>query len=158
MSHCVLPALALAAFSATAHAQANRAPTLAEAVRAGFTESSNRLLQAAEAIPEAQYDFKPAPTVRSIRQLISHIADGNNWYCAHAAGRNAQWSDSTEQANLPKAQVIARLRSSIAACNALPANAPRLDQLMANVGHNEHHYGNLVTTMRVAGLVPPQNN
>lgn len=151
------PLLALAAFSGSAQAQANRTPSLAEALRAGFTESSNRLLQAAQAIPEAQYDFKPAPTVRSLRQLIAHITDGNNYYCAAASGRQVQWSDSTETGNLSKAQVIARLRASIQACNAVPANAPRQDQFMANLLHIEHHYGNLVTTMRVAGLTPPQN-
>ena len=132
-------------------------PSLAQAMRAGFTESANRLVQAAEGIPEAQYDFKPAPTVRSLRQLVAHMADGNNYYCAQAAGRNVQWSDSTETANLPKAQLIARLRASIAACTAVPAGAPRQEQFMANLMHIEHHYGNLVTTMRVAGLTPPQN-
>ena len=158
MSRVTLPALALAVFASTAHAQGNRPPSLADALRAGFTESTNRLVQAAEAIPESQYDFKPAATVRSVRQLIAHIADGNNWYCAQAAGRNVQWSDSLEQANLPKAQVISRLRASIQACQAVPASAPRQDQLLANVAHVEHHYGNLVTTMRVAGLTPPSNN
>lgn len=158
MTPMTLPAAALLALTTSLGAQGNqRAPSLAEGMRAGFTESTNRLLAAAEGIPEAQLDSKPAPTVRSLRQLIAHIADGNNYYCAHAAGRNNQWSDSTETANLPKAQLIARLRASISACNAVPATAPRQDQFMANLLHIEHHYGNLVTSMRVAGLTPPNN-
>lgn len=153
-----LPAALLAlTTSLAAQNQQRQPPSLAEAMRAGFTESTNRLLQAAQSIPDAQLDFKPAPTVRSIRQLIAHIADGNNWFCAHANGRDVQWSDSTEAANLPKAQLIARLRASINACNAVPASAPRQDQFMANLMHIEHHYGNLVTTMRAAGLTPPSN-
>ena len=155
----VLPAALLLALTSSlaAQNQAQRPPSLADAMRAGFTESANRLLQAAEAVPESQYDFKPTPAVRSIRQLIAHIADGNNWFCAQATGRSVEWSDSTEAANLPKAQVIARLRASVSACTAVPATAPRLDQWMANLMHVEHHYGNLVTTMRVAGLTPPRN-
>ena len=159
MARLALPAALLLALTPSLHAQnqPRNPPSLAEAMRAGFTESTNRLLQAAQAIPEAQLDFKPVATVRSIRQLIAHIADGNNWYCAQAAGRNVQWSDSTETANLPKAQLIARLRASINACNAVPASAARQDQWLANLMHVEHHYGNLVTTMRAAGLTPPNN-
>lgn len=160
MARLILPAALLLAITSPLLAQGEprQPPSLAEAMRGGFTQATNRLLQAAEGIPETQYDFKPAPTVRSIRQLIAHIADGSNYYCARAAGRNIEWTDAVETANLPKAQLLARVRASNDVCNAVPASAAGQHHYLVNLIHVENHYGNLVTTMRVAGLTPPQNN
>jgi uncharacterized damage-inducible protein DinB len=36
-------------------------------------------------------------------------------------------------------------------------NQPRLSVLSFNVAHNFEHYGNIVTYMRIKGLVPPSS-
>jgi uncharacterized damage-inducible protein DinB len=154
----VITALAAACASAPAIAQRPQAaPDLAAGIRAGFEELSGFVMRTAELVPEAQLDYRPVATVRTVRQMLAHIADGNNYYCGRARGRNTEWSDALETGNLSRAQLIERLRESVAACVAAHAGAARPDQLLANLGHVAQHYGNLVTYLRMLGLTPPSS-
>jgi uncharacterized damage-inducible protein DinB len=44
-----------------------------------------------------------------------------------------------------------------AAARPAPAPSPRLRLLLVNVTHDQEHYGNLVTYLRLKGLVPPSS-
>ena len=44
------------------------------------------LADAAEAMTEADYAFRPTPAVRTFAQLVGHIAAANIFFCAQAAG------------------------------------------------------------------------
>jgi len=48
----------------------------AKEMAAGFRTVRNNTIQIAEDIPESQYDFRAAPDIKSVRQLLSHIAVG----------------------------------------------------------------------------------
>jgi hypothetical protein len=37
------------------------------------------------------------------------------------------------------------------------AGTGNIEQLMANVGHTNLHYGNLITYIRMLGMVPPSS-
>jgi hypothetical protein len=95
--------------------------------------------------------------VRTFAQLIGHIADSHRWYCANAAGRNTEWSDATEKGSSDKAALAQKLKESIDACNAVYAGTGRTKDLMANIAHTSLHYGNIITYMRMMGLVPPSS-
>ncbi len=142
------------------HAQAPAPGASAiEVVRFGYAEVTGFIVRAAEMVPEAQYGYRPTSSVRTLGQLIGHIADGNTYYCGRATGANPQWAETMGLSNATRAELIAALRASIAACTAAhsAANASRINHLLANFGHVNHHYGNIVTYLRMLGLTPPSS-
>jgi len=137
--------------------QSTGANDAAAAVRHGFGEVSGWVTKAADLVPADKYTYRPAQSVRTFGQLIAHIADSHNFYCARAAGNNVQWSDAIEKGSTDKATVVAKLKQSLDACNAAYGSASQVGPLMANVAHTSLHYGNIVTYMRMLGLVPPSS-
>jgi uncharacterized damage-inducible protein DinB len=129
----------------------------ATALRYGFGEVSGWLTKAADLVPADKYSFRPTSSVRTFGQLVAHIADAQNYYCARAAGPNAQWSDAVEKGDTDKATLVQKLKQSIDACNAVYGGTGQAGALLANVAHTNLHYGNIITYMRMLGLAPPSN-
>ena len=127
------------------------------ALRAGFDEVSGWIAKSAELVPAEKYSYRPTPAVRTYGQLIAHVADGQNYYCARASGRQVQWSDAIEKGSSDKAVVIEKLKQSIAACAAVYGSGGERGQMMANIAHSNLHYGNIITYIRMLGLVPPSS-
>ncbi len=129
------------------------------------------VVEAAEAVPESEYSFKPTPEVRSFGEIIGHIADTQNFFCAAAAGSNPQYADTLEKTAKTKAELVKGLKDSVTKCDDVygktdAANALSLVKtgkndslrgmiLLDNVAHDNEHYGNIVTYMRLKGHVPP---
>jgi len=139
-----------------AGAQPSGGTDTAAALRSGFDEVSGWVTKAAEMVPADKYTYRPAPTVRTFGQLIAHVADAHNYFCARAAGRNVQWSDATEKGSADKATLAQKLKASIDACNAVYGTS-QAPPLMSNIAHTSLHYGNIITYMRMLGLVPPSS-
>src|SRR6266513_6475349 len=99
----LLPASALAQTPAPA---APASPSTA-AVKTQFGMIKGVLARTAAKVPEELYAFKATPEVRSIGQIIGHIADSQFSICAAAAGEKAPQSDIektiTTKAQLSKA-------------------------------------------------------
>jgi len=129
----------------------------AAAVRFGFNEVSGWVTKAADLVPADKYAYKPVGTVRSYGQLVAHVADAYGYYCGQAAGRDMKWSDANEKGKTDKATVTTKLKQALDACNAVYAGAGKFPPLMANVAHTNLHYGNIITYMRMMGLVPPSS-
>ena len=130
--------------------------TAAMVGKTGFAELSGWILKAAEIVPADKYSYKPAPTVRTFGELLGHIADGSNYFCGRAAGKKVQWSDANAQGNTGKATVVPKLKEALDACSAGHGTG-HLGMLIQNFGHSNLHYGNMVTYMRMLGLVPPSS-
>ena len=130
---------------------------VAAALRQSFNQVSGWVTKAADLVPADKYNYRPAPSVRTFGQLIGHIADSYNYNCAIAAGRNVQWSDATERGSTDKATLVQKLKQASAACNALYGGSGQAGALIENIGHTNLHYGNIITYMRLLGLVPPSN-
>ena len=128
-------------------------------------------VRAAEKMPEENYAFKPSPDVRSFGQLVAHAADANFMFAQLAAGE-AMTPRDIEKTKTGKADLVAALKESFAACDrafakndADLAPALKLFGVETNrfaavglmVGHNWEHYGNMVTYMRIKGIVPPSS-
>ena len=126
------------------------------AVAKQFAQVSSWILKAAELVPADKYAYRPVGTVRTFGQLIGHIADSHNYECGRAAGRKVEWSDTIEKATTDKATVIPKLKQSIETCTAAQ-NTGQIAPLVANVAHSNLHYGNVVTYLRLLGLVPPSS-
>ena len=149
-----LVAIALTASAASAQAPpANETRTL---LHGGLREVDTWVTKAAEMVPADRWSYRPVATVRTFGALVAHIADGMNWYCANASGKKTEWSDPVEKGATDKATVSAALKAAIANCHAV-TNTGQLKELMANIGHTNLHYGNMVTYMRMMGLSPPSS-
>lgn len=132
----------------------------------------NYIARAAEKMPEENYAFKPVPEVRSYGQLIGHIADAQFMLCAAASGEKRAPA-GIEKTKTTKSDLIAALKESNEYCDGVyngmtdakavemvkgrGGERPRLGILNMNTSHSNEHYGNIVTYLRIKGLVPPSS-
>jgi len=130
------------------------------------------LARSAEKMPEENYSFKPVDTVRSYGQIVGHLADAQYLFCSMALGEKNPGLD-IEHTKTSKADLIAALNTALAYCDKaydtmtdasavqtiklFGNDAPRLSALTVNNMHDMEHYGNLVTYMRIKGIVPPSS-
>jgi uncharacterized damage-inducible protein DinB len=132
---------------------------------------SSSVVRAAEKMPEENYSFKPTPDVRSFGQLVGHVADANYMFCSKAAGEDSPNKGSIEKTKTSKADLVAAVKDAVAYCtqsfdSMTDAKGSEMIQLFSfhlakltilslNTAHTNEHYGNMVTYMRLKGIVPP---
>jgi uncharacterized damage-inducible protein DinB len=129
----------------------------AAALRKSFADVSAWVTKAADLVPADKYTYQPTKTVRTFGQLIAHVADSYNYYCAVAAGRTVEWSDPIEKGKTDKATVVPKLKQALDACTAAYAGTAQTGAAIENVAHTNLHYGNLITYLRMMGMVPPSS-
>ena len=130
----------------------------AAALKQGFDEVSGWLLKAADMVPPDKYSYRPVATVRTYGELMGHVADGYNYFCGRAAGKKIEWSDAVSKGKTDKATIVAALKAATNGCAAAHTGAGAgLPPLIQNFGHTSLHYGNVITYMRMLGLVPPSS-
>jgi uncharacterized damage-inducible protein DinB len=141
----------------------------------------NYVTRTALKIPAEQYAFRPTPEVRSIAQLIAHLADSNYRLCSVLAGQDPPIDAGIEREARTKADLTKVLDESFVYCDRqyaamtdsngaslvkfdaggegarVPLQMPRLTVLAFHTAHAYEHYGNLVTYMRLRGIVPPSS-
>ena len=122
-----------------------------------FEEVTGWVTKGADQVPADKYGFQPNASVRTFGQLVAHIADGNNYYCAQAAGQKIEWSDAVEKTTTDKAAILQKLKASFALCAAQHAKNSTAGPLLSNYGHLNLHYGNMITYLRLMGMVPPSS-
>jgi uncharacterized damage-inducible protein DinB len=154
----LLCAVAIAIVGPDVSAQTPKDPDPAAVLKQGFGEVSGWLLKAAELVPPDKYSYRPTTTVRTYGEMLGHVADGYNYFCGRASGRKVEWSDATAQGKTDKATIVAALKSATSACAAAhDGEGGRSPLLLQNFGHASLHYGNVVTYVRMLGLVPPSS-
>ncbi len=130
------------------------------------------VVAAAQKMPEENYSFKPAPDVRTFGQLVGHVADGQYEFCS-AVSSDPPPGKSIESTKTTKSDLVAALNEAVAYCNKAfagmtDAEGAKMTKLMGfklakmsllslNTAHSDEHYGNMVTYMRIKGLVPPSS-
>jgi uncharacterized damage-inducible protein DinB len=154
----------------------------ANPLSAGATRSygiiKNYLLKTTAKVPEQHYSFKPAPEVRSFGEIVGHLADANYGICAVAAGEKPpaggfEPATSIEKTKKTKTDLDKALADSFEYCDKVhgamtdtagaatvkffTGEMPKLSILEFNTHHEFEHYGNLVTYMRMKGIVPPSS-
>ena len=159
----------LAAQAAPAAAPPNASVT---AVRSMWEMMTDYVTRSAEMMPEDKYAYRPTPDVRSFGEVIGHVAGAQTMICAVALGETPPAEDAVEKAAMTKAALVEALRASTAYCgkafsqtdadSRTPAklfgqDVTRFHALVLNAMHNGEHYGNLVTYLRINGMVPPSS-
>jgi uncharacterized damage-inducible protein DinB len=131
---------------------------------------SNAVIGAAQKMPEENYSFKPTPEVRSFGQLVGHVADASYMFCSLTLGE-ANPAKGIEKTKTSKADLVAALKDAVAYCNKafdsmtdvkgtemakfMNFEMAKLTMLSLNTAHTDEHYGNMVTYLRIKGIVPP---
>jgi uncharacterized damage-inducible protein DinB len=141
-------------------------------VKNTYNAVKDLILRSAEKMPEDQYGYRPTAEVRTYAALLGHIADASYTMCAAAKGEPRP-EIKVEKTRSAKAELVAALKEAYAFCDAAysalndeNASEPvklfgrersRAGWLNFNLAHTYEHYGNLVTYMRMKGLVPPSS-
>jgi uncharacterized damage-inducible protein DinB len=131
---------------------------------------SAAVIGAAEKMPEENYSFKPTPEVRSFGQLVGHVADANYMFCSQASGEASPMKD-IEKTKTSKADLVAAIKGAVAYCNQafdtmtdakgsqmmkfMNFDIAKITMFSLNTAHTDEHYGNMVTYLRLKGIVPP---
>lgn len=142
--------------------------TMSEKGFYGFV--SGAVISAAQKMPEENYSFKPTPEVRSFGQIVGHVADASYNFCSQVSGE-ANPATDIEKTKTSKADLVAAVKDAQAYCFKTYANMTdakgsemmkifgyqmaKLTVLTINTAHTDEHYGNMVTYMRLKGIVPP---
>ena len=131
---------------------------------------SNAVIGAAQKMPEENYSFKPTPDVRNFGQLVGHVADASYMFCSQALGEPNPMKD-IEKTKASKADLVAAVKDAVAYCNKafdsmtdakgsqmvklFNFDMAKLTLFSLNTAHTDEHYGNMVTYLRLKGIVPP---
>lgn len=164
----------LAAAPAAAQGQQSSADPLTGALKRQFDGVARNNKEAAEKMPEDKYSYQATKEVRTFGGFVGHIANAQFATCARAKG-----VDNPNKEDFEKVTGKAALVKAITASNEFCASVfnaandkwmletitqgqapnqmqvPRAAILSANTSHVNEHYGNIVTYMRLNGLVPP---
>jgi uncharacterized damage-inducible protein DinB len=154
----VVSCLLLSAASSFAQTAPDKTPDVATEMRNGFNEVNDWVMKAADMVPADKYSYRPVDTVRTFGQLIAHITDSYNFFCAHGVGNKVEWTTPVEKGATDKDTLLPKLKEAVGKCNAAYSSGnAQLRPLFTNVGHTSLHYGNIITYMRMMGLKPPSS-
>lgn len=137
-----------------------------------WNQVSKYLARSAAMVPESSYSYKPVQTVRSFGQLVAHVAGSQMMFCGAVLGDKIPAEDDFEKRTMSKAELVKALDESNTYCArayAVPGvqlvgpidmfgqHWTKGGLLILNATHDSEHYGNVVTYMRMLGMVPPSS-
>lgn len=139
-------------------------------LKQAYTGIKTNILKLAEKVPEDSYSFKATADVRTIGQLLGHIADAQTRTCSAVL---SEAKPATAGSKTSKADLVAALKDSVALCDSAfdaltDANAAdmikigqrqrtRYNTLVGVVTHDNEEYGYLAVYLRLKGIVPPSS-
>jgi uncharacterized damage-inducible protein DinB len=170
LSVAVLP------LSGQAPAQPRPPQTFPAYLQGQYATLTRNITGSVDRMPAEHFAFKPVPEVMSYAELLTHIVETQYGYCGTVKGAANPWASLNFKVT-DKAAVGQLVKDSFAYCddafaavtneNALEmltrGSAPnqrqlaRVNQLTQLIVHGNEHYGNLVTYMRIKGIVPPSS-
>ncbi len=142
-------------------------------VRSSWNSVKRFVVSSAEKMPEKDYAFRPTPEVRSFGELVGHLANEHYLLCSPLKGEKNPMAAVDFEKKTAKADLVKAITESNAYCDAAYAAAKdepktitsfsdtRKDTpfrvMLLNVTHDNEHYGNMITYLRMKGLVPPSS-
>ncbi len=145
-----------------------------------YRGNRNNIARAADKMPEEFYGLRPGAQteVRTYGRIIGHLANFNYMWCAQAKGEKNPGQGTDFEKLTSKADLVKALNSALAYCDGVYAaltdasgmqmvdvtqengrqqRVLRMSLLIMNVFHNNEHYGNIVTYLRIKSIVPPSS-
>src|ERR1700691_5364918 len=143
---------------------------LSDELRESYAEVKNNILRSAEKMPEENYSLRPAPRVRTFGEILGHIAQEQYLLCRGPVEGEHKAVD-IEKTRTSKSDLLVALHESFGYCDSVynsmtdatlvqvvdtgGSKHTKSRLLWSNIIHDTWHYGNLVTYLRMKGLVPP---
>lgn len=128
-----------------------------------WEQVGEKLSALGQAIPENGYDYKPADAVRSVSEVLRHVAFWNRYLADTILGRPAddKGNELPKEEFSTKALILdAFVRSISDVAKAMqgspkPLSPETSEMLVTFIEHNSEHYGQLVVYARLNGIIPP---
>ena len=127
----------------------------------------DKIMKSADEMPESKYSYRPTKDVRSFAEILNHVAAISYVLCSNAKG---EAPPATATVKGSKTETMAYLKGAFDYCDGVysgftdahlndPADffgvkTNKMFILTQVANHNALHYGNLVTYLRLNGLVP----
>jgi uncharacterized damage-inducible protein DinB len=147
------------------------ADPLSSSLKRIYDSMKRNIIESAEKMPDANFDFKPTPEVKSYAEMLGHVADSQYGYCARLKGEASPMKESVERTKKAKTEMVEAVKAAFAYCDGIfgsmtddllkqtvkvgTQDVPKAFYAAQVVSHISEHYGNLVTYLRLKGLVPP---
>ena len=170
MKLCLLPLVLALAPAAFAQAPAATSSGPAAETLAAYNRVRPNVIKAAEKMPEADYQYKPTPEIRTFARIVNHVTEAQFQTCSTLNGSKFD-PKSVPSDTGTKAEILAGLNASFAECDkaygaltdanvaevvANPrAKRARITFAWGNISHDNEQYAELSTYLRLKGLVPP---
>ncbi len=138
---------------------------------AGLDDVQDKITQLAAAVPSEKYTWRPAPGVRSISEVFTHIAGGNYFLSTFVGVQPPADMPKDIERITDKQAVLAELKRSFEDLRHVIANEPDadLDKSVNMFGkpathryvfttilnHLHEHLGQSIAYARMNGVVPP---
>lgn len=139
-------------------------------VQGTYNRLKPNVIKAAEKMPDADYQFKPTPDIRTYARIVNHITEAQQHTCSVLNGTEFD-AKTVPSDTADKATIVAALKASFDACDKAygaltDANVAemvsvgqrkrsRIGMAWGNVSHDNEQYAELSTYLRLKGLVPP---
>ncbi len=127
----------------------------------------DKIMKSADEMPESKYSYRPTKEVRSFAEILNHVADISYILCSNVKG---EANPATATAKGSKTEIVAYLKGAFDYCDGVysgftdahlndpadfwGAKTNKMFILTQVANHDALHYGNLVTYLRLNGLVP----
>ena len=139
--------------------------TISTKLLSRWEQVGQKLASLAEAIPEATYEFRPAEGLRTVGDVLRHVAFWNQYVAGtlRGSGPDDSANELPKAGYASKARIVDALKGSTAdAAAAIGERDGGLDPQMAEtvvsfIEHTSEHYGQLVVYARLEGIVPPSS-
>jgi hypothetical protein len=164
-------AAAMVLASGVCMAQAPAGPTgPAAEVQGSYNRLKPNVIKAAEKMPDADYQFKPTPDIRTFARIVNHVTEAQQRICSTMNGLvfdpKTVPSDTAD-----KATIVAGLKASFDVCDKAygaltdaniaelvtlgQGKRSRIGMAWGNVSHDNEQYAELSTYLRLKNIVPP---
>lgn len=138
---------------------------------ATYKTVATNVLKSIEKMPADKFSFKAVDTVMPFSEFAGHLAEANYSYCS-AVSTTAP-PKMTVRKETSKEALVAAFKGAMDYCVAAYSSMtdeklastvkrgtremPLSNLVFGNIGHTFEHYGNMVTYLRMNGLVPPSS-
>ena len=171
--------LTFAASALSAQAPPPRPPeTYSMFLQGQYAGLKRNIIGSAEKMPVEHFSFRPSPDVRTYAEQLGHIIDTQYFFCNAVKGGPNPGDGKDFEKITERAEMVQAAKDAFTYCDDTFSSlttetamqlitigvAPkqrqttRANQLTMVIVHGTEHYGNLVTYMRIKGIVPPSSS
>ncbi len=133
--------------------------------------AGGRIMDLAKAIPAEKYGWRPAEGVRSVGEVVMHVAGGNYFLLGMAGIKGKELAKDYEK-ETDKEKILVACKESLDWTKAMVGKmadsdletkvkifggmeSTKRNVLLILVGHHHEHLGQLIAYARSNGVVPP---